>query len=162
MGGKLNKQYVYEFRTRRIRRSMAMDAPVRNAHGPDDVANIVRHVTRGDARESFLVFMLDAKGGLIGYEVVAVGLLTHVDVHPREVFRPAIVAPAASIIVAHNHPSGDSAPSPEDCALTERLGECGELLGIPLLDHVVVGNDDFVSIYAARTAKPANTKDDPK
>lgn len=155
----MKKHYVYEFRTRRIRRSMAMDAPSQNISHPESVAQIVRHVTKGDARESFLVFFIDSKNNLLGYEVIAVGSLVGVEIHPRELFRPAIVAPAAAIIVAHNHPSGDSTPSQEDLFLTERIQKAGELLGIPLMDHVVVTDDDFTSIHSLGLI---DTKDKPK
>jgi len=77
---------------------------------------------------------------------VARGSLTGVEVHPREVFRSLIRQAAAAAVVAHNHPSGDSQPSPDDIALTRRLRLAGEILGIPILDHVVIGRDDFTSV----------------
>ena len=77
---------------------------------------------------------------------VSVGTLTASLVHPREVLGPALRARAAALVVAHNHPSGDPEPSPEDCALTERLRDAARLLGLELLDHVVVGRNGFVSL----------------
>lgn len=142
-GAKSN--FLYEFRTRRVRRSMAMEVPTDHIISPSIVAQVVRHVTKGDAREHFIAFYLDAKNTLIGYEVVAIGGLSNVDVHPREVFRPAIIAPASAIVIAHNHPSGDCSPSPEDKELTRRISSAGELLGIPLLDHVIVSDNDWTS-----------------
>jgi DNA repair protein RadC len=91
-------------------------------------------------REQFVTMALDAKHQAIGINVVSVGSLTVSIVHPREVFKPAILLNAAAVIVGHNHPSGDTTPSPEDHALTKRLQEVGKNLGIPLLDHLVLGD----------------------
>ena len=82
---------------------------------------------------------------MLGFHVVSVGSLTASLVHPREVFKVAILANAAAIICCHAHPSGDPTPSAEDTAITQRLREAGELLGIGLLDHVVFGDDRYVS-----------------
>ena len=90
-------------------------------------------------REHFVVCGLDAKHRVIGINVVSVGTLTLSIVHAREVFKPLIVMNAAAWLCAHNHPSGDSAPSQEDRVLTKRLREAGELLGITLLDHLILG-----------------------
>ena len=84
--------------------------------------------------------LLDRKNTGIGINTVAVGSLTAAVVHPREVFKPALLANAAAILCAHNHPSGDPQPSAEDRALTTRLVEAGKLLGIQMLDHVIVGD----------------------
>ena len=91
-------------------------------------------------RESFVCVSLDARSCAIGFEVVAMGHLTGVEVHPREVFRAVIIAGAAAICVAHNHPSGDPDPSVEDRNLTTRLRAAGSLVGIPVLDHIVIGD----------------------
>lgn len=102
--------------------------------------------------ESFWVLMLDARARPIGVECVAQGTLTACLVHPREVFAPALLRRAAQIVVVHNHPSGDPEPSTEDIELTERLVEAGELLGIPLVDHVVVARGGHRSVGLARPA----------
>ncbi|MBI2376937.1 MAG: JAB domain-containing protein [Deltaproteobacteria bacterium] len=96
--------------------------------------------------ETVWVLGLDARSRPVGVWCVAQGTLTACLVHPREVFAPAIRARAAQIIVVHNHPSGDPAPSDEDHELTRRIGESGELLGIPLVDHVVVARAGFRSL----------------
>lgn len=96
-------------------------------------------------REEFRVLLLDAKHHVVAVHTVAIGSLTVTIVHPREVFKAAILANAAAIIALHNHPSGDPTPSPEDQALTARLREAGTLLGITLLDHLVIGNQRFYS-----------------
>lgn len=105
-----------------------------------DVAALLRPIFEGLDREQFTVLLLDAKHKPVGVNVVAVGSLTACLVHPREVFKAAILANAASIILAHNHPSGDPTPSPEDDALTRRLKDAGETLGIRVLDHIVLGD----------------------
>ena len=90
-------------------------------------------------REHFVVILLDQKHGVIGINTVSIGSLTAGIVHPREVFKPAILANAAAIICGHNHPSGDPQPSREDRAITTKLVDAGKLLGIDVLDHVIIG-----------------------
>lgn len=107
-----------------------------------------------DGKEHFWVFGLDVRHRLTLAEELSVGCLTSSLVHPRELFRPLILASCAAVIVAHNHPSGDPEPSAEDLAVTRRIAAAGSLLGIELLDHLVVGNKgsldtltpDFVSL----------------
>ncbi|MCZ6596360.1 MAG: DNA repair protein RadC [Planctomycetota bacterium] len=101
---------------------------------------------RGLDRERFLTLVLDGKHRLKRTERVSEGTLTTSLVHPREVFRPAVRESAAALIVVHNHPSGDPEPSAEDLEVTRRLIQSGKLIGIPLLDHVVVGDGRFVSL----------------
>lgn len=97
-------------------------------------------------REHFVAFYLDTRGTLIDRQVVSVGTLDASLVHPREVFEPAVSLHASSIIVAHNHPSGNLEPSAEDREVTDRLNRAGKILGIRLLDHVIVTKDSFVSM----------------
>ena len=97
--------------------------------------------------ECFVVLMLDIKLRLKGHYLVSVGTQESTLVHPREVFRVAVVASAHSIILAHNHPSGNPTPSPEDIKSTRRLIRAGEILDIPVVEHVVIGNPDFASLY---------------
>jgi DNA repair protein RadC len=98
-------------------------------------------------REVFVVAMLTIRHRVLGLNTVSVGCLTSSLVHPREVFKPAILAGAAALLLAHNHPSGDPEPSGEDVALTRRLASAGTLLGIDVLDHVVLGEAvSFVSL----------------
>jgi DNA repair protein RadC len=103
-------------------------------------------VVGGDAREHFVVLMLDARHRPIAYQVVSIGTATASLVHPREVFQAAVSIGAVAIIVAHNHPSGDPSPSREDREVTERLNRAGGVLGIRLLDSVVVADSGFHSI----------------
>ena len=104
-------------------------------------ATVLRPFFAALDREQFLVACLDAKHAIIGVNVVSIGSLTLSIVHPREVFKAAILLNTAAIICAHNHPSGDPEPSSEDRVLTVRLRQAGELLGITVLDHIVLGDD---------------------
>lgn len=101
---------------------------------------------RGRAKESFHSLLLDTRHRLIERVRVSEGTLTTSLVHPREVFSPAVRRSAAAVVVAHNHPSGDPEPSQEDLRVTRRLIDVGQLLGIPLIDHVVIGGDRYVSL----------------
>ncbi len=121
--------------------------PVR---GGDDVALVVRESARHARRESFFALLLDARHRVLSLRVVSVGSLESSLVHPREVFRPALREGAAALVVAHNHPSGDATPSVEDREVTERLRQVGELVGIELLDHVVVGGERYYSFADGR------------
>jgi DNA repair protein RadC len=111
-------------------------------HSPLDAASVLRRPLQAEPVEVLGVLCLTTKQELIGYHEVSRGTLNASIVHPREVFKAAVLSNAAAVIVAHNHPSGDPAPSPEDVQLTERLREAGQLLGIDLLDHIVIGHDD--------------------
>ncbi len=104
-----------------------------------------RRLGRG-RRERFWVVAVDARNRPVRRFLAALGTLDHCVVHPRDVFGPLLRMQAAACILVHNHPSGDATPSPEDEALTERLGECGRLLGVPVLDHLVVTREGYVSM----------------
>ncbi len=112
---------------------------------PADAAGLVIEEMRHYLREHFRVLLLDTKNKVLGMEEISIGSLNTSLVHPREVFRPAIRKACASVILIHNHPSGDPTPSSEDIAVTRRLYEAGRLLGIEVLDHVVIGDGRFVS-----------------
>ena len=101
-------------------------------------------------REEMLAVLLDAKHKIIGLHTVSIGSQSMSIVHPRETFKAAIVGHAAALILAHNHPSGDPTPSQEDRALTKRLKEVGELVGIPILDHLVIGDGGRYASFADR------------
>jgi DNA repair protein RadC len=96
-------------------------------------------------RETFHVVLLDAKNRVIGEAKVSEGSLSAAIVHPREVFQPVIAESAAAVILVHNHPSGDPAPSAEDLAITKRLREVGDVMGVRVLDHVIIGQGRYVS-----------------
>jgi DNA repair protein RadC len=119
------------------------DPIVRNAF---DIYRYLQPRLRGLLQEVFVVVALDARNAVLSDVEIARGSLTGVAVHPREVFRPLIRMAAAGAVVAHNHPSGDPTPSADDLALTRRLRRAGDLLGIPVLDHVVIGAQSYTSI----------------
>jgi DNA repair protein RadC len=112
---------------------------------PDDVARLMIPKLRDSTKEKFIVLLLDSKNGVQDDVEVTIGTLNASLVHPREVYKVAIDRLAASIIVVHNHPSGNSEPSKEDLEITRQLVDAGRLIGIPLHDHVIVGGDTYVS-----------------
>ena len=116
------------------------------ARGPSLVWKLVKQVLDGRPTEEFWGVLLDGKHRVLGLAQVSVGTLTTSLVHPREVFGPAVRLGAAALVCAHNHPSGDPEPSPEDLDVTQRLVQAGKLLGIPLMDHIVCGATTYVSL----------------
>ena len=110
-----------------------------------EVARVVRDSVRGLRRESFFVALLDARHRLLSLQLISIGSMDATQVHPREVFSLAIRDGAAAVVAAHNHPSGDPAPSADDASVTERLRAAGTVVGIDLLDHLVVGSERYYS-----------------
>ncbi len=113
---------------------------------PEDGAKYVMNDMRFLSQEHFVCLYLNTKNQVIHKQTVFIGSLNASIVHPREVFREALKRSAASVIALHNHPSGDPAPSREDIEVTKRLVECGKILGIDLLDHLIIGENKFVSL----------------
>ncbi len=113
---------------------------------PDEVVSLVRGRLRGKKKEYFLVLLLDTRGQLIKTSEISVGSLDSSIVHPREVFKEAISASAASVIFVHNHPSGDPEPSEYYVELTEILAQAGEIMGIDVLDHIIIGDKNYLSL----------------
>lgn len=133
---------------RRVPRLMLGDSPFKGTvTGPDDVVAAWPELREAE-REVFGVLLLNARHEAKRRVVVSIGSLNASIVHPREVFRPALLYSAASVTLVHNHPSGDPEPSEEDLSITRRLVECGDLLGIGVLDHVVIARRGFVSFRA--------------
>lgn len=116
---------------------------------PEDVFRLFGSRLRDLQVEEFHLLALDSQSQVLRDVLVTRGLLNSSLVHPREVFRPAIAEAAAGIIVVHNHPSGDPTPSPEDRAATKQLVSAGQLLDLPVYDHVIIAGDRFVSFAAA-------------
>ncbi len=115
-------------------------------HSPQDVANLLMPELRDLKKEVLKSLLLDSKNRVMKILTVSIGILDSSLVHPREVFKDAILASSAALIVAHNHPSGDPTPSAEDKRVTQRLSEVGQIIGIELLDHVVIGDNRWVSL----------------
>ena len=131
-------------------RESVTTADYRTISDPYAAAQILRaHLDNAD-REHCVALLLDTRNQVIGIHTVSIGTLNSSLVHPREVFKAAILASAASIILGHNHPSGDPTPSNEDRLLTTRMQEAGKLLGITVLDHVVIGDESrYISMTQA-------------
>ncbi|GAA0456831.1 RadC family protein [Alkalibacillus silvisoli] len=113
---------------------------------PEDGANFLMEDLRGLKQEHFVALYLNTKNQIIHRQTIFIGSLNSSIVHPREVFKEAIKRSAASIICAHNHPSGDPSPSNEDIHVTRRLYESGKVIGIELLDHLVIGDQKYISM----------------
>lgn len=115
---------------------------------PNDIFNIAQNVIRCNeyAEENLWLITLDTKNNITGIFTVSTGSLNSSIVHPREIFKRAVLQNAASIIICHNHPSGDPAPSQEDINITKRIYDAGKILGIELLDHVIIGDNEYTSL----------------
>ena len=130
-----------------IGRRIASAKPIEKIHlsCPQDVADFLMPRLRYAAKEQFVVILLNSKNKVIGTEVVSEGSLSSSIVHPREVYAPAMLHHAAAIMVAHNHPSGEPKPSLEDEEVTRMLSRSGKVLGIPMIDHVIIGDGNYYS-----------------
>jgi DNA repair protein RadC len=126
-----------------LMRESTIDYPAREITHPSHIATLILEYIGDADREHFVIVMLSTKHKVIGIHTVSIGNLSASLVHPREVFKAAILSSAAVLILAHNHPSGEVTPSQEDKDMTSRLQECGELLGIKILDHVIVGDSYY-------------------
>lgn len=119
----------------------------RKITSPSDAEILCRNFLDDSDREKLIAISLDTKNQPTNINVVSIGSLNSSIVHPREVFKLAILSNANSIIISHNHPSGDPTPSREDINITKRLKECGELIGINLIDHIIIGDEgSFTSL----------------
>lgn len=132
-------------------RRLAREGPAERTRirGPGDVHDRCAPTMRDLSHEEFRVLLLNTQHAVLREVTVTRGILDGSIVHPREVFRTAIAEAAAAILLVHNHPSGDPTPSPEDRAVTDQLARAGEVIGIPVLDHVVIGDGRFVSFVEA-------------
>jgi DNA repair protein RadC len=139
IGGPDPSGYLPIYRVQLIR-DTAIPTPRAQFRCSNDVADLLWQFLNDVDREHFVVILVDRKNRLIGLHTVSVGSLTASVVHPREVFKVAILSNAAAILCGHNHPSGDPQPSREDCSLTRRLVQAGQVLGIEVLDHVIIGD----------------------
>ncbi|WP_121439175.1 RadC family protein [Salisediminibacterium halotolerans] len=113
---------------------------------PEDASNYVMNDMRHLSQEHFVVMYLNTKNEIIHYQTIFIGSLNSSIVHPREIFKEAFRYSAASMICAHNHPSGDTAPSPEDIDVTKRLVKAGRTIGIEVLDHLIIGDNRYCSL----------------
>ncbi|KIL45557.1 DNA repair protein RadC [Jeotgalibacillus alimentarius] len=118
----------------------------RSVRSPEDVYQLMKQFLEDLDREAFIVVNLDTKNQPVSINICHIGSLNASLVHPREVMKSAILSNAASFVVGHNHPSGQPSPSREDINVTERLKEAGKIVGIDLLDHIIIGENSFVSL----------------
>ena len=138
-GLKLFQQMAIRYAREEIPRKILLD-------NPTAVFSFLQEKIGKQRKEHFFILCLDTRSCLVWEAEVSKGVLNANLIHPREVFKEAILRNAASIIVAHNHPSGDSNPSQEDLDITKRLTEAGKVIGIHVLDHVIVCSDPFLSL----------------
>lgn len=129
-----------------MRASKQTICPRLKVEHPSHAYHLVKDELERETREIILVILLDTKGGVINHQVVSIGTLAQALVHPREVFHPAIRNKAASIILVHNHPSGDTTPSKQDYEITDTLIQVGKIIDIPIQDHLIVGRTGFTSM----------------
>lgn len=141
----LSKKRVSVVTLQLIRERTIMYAK-RRITSPGDAASLFRHYMGDVDREHFVLLGLNTKHEPVVIETVHIGSLNSSIVHPREVFKSSILSNAACIMVCHNHPSDDCEPSREDMLVTERLTQAGDLLGIPLLDHLIIGTEEYISL----------------
>ena len=120
----------------------------KSINSPSVVYEVLKEYLDGADREKFVLLTLNVKNNITSITTVSVGSLSEATVHPREVFKTAILLNSASIIICHNHPSGDSTPSKADINITTRIKEGGKILGIELLDHIIIGDDNYCSFKA--------------
>lgn len=129
-------------------------APDYKIGGPGDAYSVLKRYANAKT-ERFIVITLDGAHQVKASRIISMGLVNRTIVHPREVFFPAITDHAVAIIIAHNHPSGLLEPSPEDIDITRRLRDAGELLGIPVLDHVIISRSGYYSMVEHGQMKPS-------
>lgn len=153
----MNLQGIGEKKALQLKASLELgrrvyQAPIREItyiKNPNEVVNYLEAEMRYLDREHFREILLNRKNGILAIETISIGGLSSSLVHPREVFKPAIKKSAASIILVHNHPSGDPSPSGEDIEITKRLAESGSLLGIEILDHIIIGDARWTSLKSS-------------
>lgn len=143
----MSKKKITDFDKLKVRIELVREsnAPPRpTVTSPSEVADLVSDLNKKD-REHFLCIHLDTRNAIIGIEEVTIGSLNAAIVHPREIFKAAILNNAAGIILVHNHPSGDCGPSEDDIDITKRLIKACEIMGIEALDHIIVGGGNYFS-----------------
>jgi DNA repair protein RadC len=119
-----------------------------NIKDPESVVKAIRASIKDKAKEHFKLILLNPRNKITGISTISIGTLNASLVHPREVFKDAIAHSAASVVLAHNHPSGDPDPSEDDIEITKKLVESGKILGIEVIDHIIIGKNDYYSFKA--------------
>lgn len=129
-----------------VKEKPSVNYPLRTIRSPEDAIELFRNFIGDSDRESFVLLCLSTKNEPTALHMVSTGTLNSSLVHPREVYKLAILANSSAVIACHNHPSGHPDPSKEDIEMTQRLKEAGELLGIDFLDHIIIGDGCHVSL----------------
>lgn len=142
---KVQKLKLEAFFTVAIRFSKETRGVVKKITSPSDISNLLMDEMKFLQKEEFKILMLDTKNQITKVETISIGTLNASIVHPRDVFKSAILNSANTIILVHNHPSGNPEPSKEDINITNRLIDVGELVGIKVLDHIILGNNRYIS-----------------
>jgi DNA repair protein RadC len=144
----MSKAYVVFSRVVLVKEKGAMYDVQKKIESPYDAYKAITEITKvqEEAQEVFGILILNTKNKIVAVHEVSRGALNSSLVHPREVFKPAVLHNAAAIICFHNHPSGDPEPSREDIEITKRLVEAGKIMGIEILDHIIVGDDRYVPL----------------
>ena len=135
----------FELARRGLNQGMGIEPSISR---PSDVVSLLTDI-KNHKKEFFIAVFLNARNQVIKKETISIGSLNASLVHPREIFNPAVGSSAASIILSHNHPSGDVTPSQEDIELTRRMVQAGEIMGIEILDHLIVASERFLSMKEA-------------
>lgn len=125
--------------------TLRVEGGLKKLSSPKDAAKVLQMYLKDEDREVMACMCLNTKNAIVNISTISIGSLNSSIVHPREVFKIALLSNSASIIVGHNHPSGDTTPSKEDINITHRLKECGKILGVELLDHIIIG-DNYTSL----------------
>ncbi len=141
MTPRILRDLIVEYRPNPARLTYT-DAPILH---PRDAAAILIPLLRDQPQEVLGAIYLDTRGRVIAYREISRGTIHQCLVQPRDVIIPGLLINAAQVLIAHNHPSGDPTPSPDDCALTRQLVEACSLIGVPLRDHLIIGDDQYVS-----------------
>jgi DNA repair protein RadC len=144
------KTLVWKFKETNIKYPELTDMPKKKISSPKDFFELFQPIFKEEPVEIFVVAWLSSANRIIGFEKVSVGNINSSIVDPRSVFRSAIVSNSASIIVAHNHPSGNNEPSEEDISITKKLVESGKLLGVHVFDHIIFAEDTYTSFVERR------------
>jgi DNA repair protein RadC len=144
------KTLVWKFKETNIKYPELTEMPKKKISSPRDFFELFLPVFKEEPVEIFVVAWLSSANRIIGFEKVSVGNINSSIVDPRSVFRSAIVSNSASIIVAHNHPSGNNEPSDEDISITKKLVESGKLLGVHVFDHIIFVEDSYTSFVERR------------
>ncbi len=145
----MKRKYIVEYRVqlKRVRKIFCKNTKINSSI---DIIKIIKKFYHYDDREKLYVILVNSRRKIMGINLVSIGTIDGLIIHPREVFKPAILLGASAIIMVHNHPSGDAVPSESDRKNTDIIIESGNILGIPLIDHIIYSEKKYYSMYEKR------------